>query len=184
MSADVRFPTALQMVLSVALADHDGFRCTSQTLAEGLGTNPSFIRKLLVPLTAEGMLTASVGKGGGLHLGRPAAEISLRDIYRAVTEQKPILAARKDIPPRCRISANITEFFGGVADEAETAMLGALAQRNVADSLGEILRLDEARLGRGGKRVRMAGETARTSKMARATPPALARGRTAARTRA
>ena len=45
---DLRFPTALQMVLSVALADRDGFRCTSQILADGLSTNPSFIRKLLV----------------------------------------------------------------------------------------------------------------------------------------
>jgi Rrf2 family transcriptional repressor of oqxAB len=148
MSADVRFPTALQMVLSVALADHDGFRCTSQTLADGLGTNPSFIRKLLLPLTGEGMLVATIGKGGGLHLGRPAAEITLRDIYLAVTEQKRILAERQDIPSRCRISANIGEFFGAVADEAESAMLDALAQRNVADSLGEILRLDEARVGR------------------------------------
>jgi Rrf2 family transcriptional repressor of oqxAB len=157
MSADVRFPTALQMVLSVALADHDGFRCTSQTLADGLGTNPSFIRKLLLPLTAEGMLVAAIGKGGGLHLGRPAAEITLRDIYQAVTEQKRVLAARRDIPSRCRISANIGEFFGAVADEAESAMLDALAQRNVADSLAEMLRLDEARLGRLSKNARPAG---------------------------
>ncbi len=153
MSADVRFPTALQMVLSVALADHDGFRCTSQILADGLGSNPSFIRKLLIPLTSEGMLVAASGKGGGLHLGRPASEISLRDIYLAVTEQKKVLPARQDIPGRCRISANIGEFFGAVADEAETAMLDALAQRDVADSLAEVLRLDEVRVGRATRDV-------------------------------
>jgi len=65
-----------------------------------------------------------------------------------VTDQKRVLAARQDIPCRCRISSNIGEFFGAVADEAETAMLDALAQRNVAESLEEILRLDEARVGR------------------------------------
>jgi Rrf2 family transcriptional repressor of oqxAB len=156
MSADVRFPTALQMVLSVALADRDGFRCTSQILADGLGTNPSFIRKLLLPLTGEGMLVAATGKGGGLHLGRPAAEITLRDIYLAVTDQKRILAARQDIPSRCRISANIGEFFGAVSNEAESAMLDALAQRNVADSLAEMLRLDEARLRRLSKSASLA----------------------------
>src|SRR5712672_974978 len=85
---DLRFPTALQMVLSVALADQDGFRCTSQILADGLSTNPSFVRKLLVPLTREGMIVASIGMGGGLHLGRPPGEITLRDIYVAVTEDK------------------------------------------------------------------------------------------------
>jgi len=28
------------------------------------------------------MLVASIGKGGGLHLGRAPADITLRDIYR------------------------------------------------------------------------------------------------------
>ena len=74
---DLRFSTALQMVLSVALADKDGFRCTSRTLAEGLGTNASFIRKLLIPLTREGMIVAAIGKGGGLHLGRAAEHAHL-----------------------------------------------------------------------------------------------------------
>ncbi|MFM0016623.1 Rrf2 family transcriptional regulator [Paraburkholderia sediminicola] len=140
---DLRFPTALQMVLSVALADRDEFRCTSQMLADGLNTNPSFIRKLLIPLTREGMITTSVGKGGGLHLGRAAEEISLRDIYHAVTEQKRVFLAREDLPPRCRISANINEFFGGVTDEAERAMLEVLSSRGVAQSLDEILALDK-----------------------------------------
>jgi Rrf2 family transcriptional repressor of oqxAB len=145
---DLRFSTALQMVLSVALADKDGFRCTSRTLAEGLGTNASFIRKLLIPLTREGMIVAAIGKGGGLHLGRSAGQITLRDLYLAVTEDKRILVAREDIPSRCRISANINEFFAEVATDAETAMLDALARRNVADSLADLLRLDDIRMKR------------------------------------
>lgn len=148
---DLRFPTALQMVLSVALGDADGFRCTSKTLADGLSTNPSFIRKLLIPLTREGMIVASVGKGGGLHLGRPAAEITLKDIYAAVTEDKRSLVARQDLPSKCRISANINKLFEEVADQAEGAMLAALGRRNVAESLAEILRLDEERMRRGGE---------------------------------
>ena len=145
---DLRFSTALQMVLSVALADKDGFRCTSGTLAEGLGTNPSFIRKLLNPLTREGMIVAAIGKGGGLHLGRPAEQITLRDIYLAVTEDKKVFVARHDIQPRCRISANINEFFAEVATNAESAMLDALGRRNIAESLSEVLRLDDVRTKR------------------------------------
>ena len=145
---NLRFSTALQMVLSVALADKDGFRCTSRTLAEGLGTNASFIRKLLIPLTREGMIVAAIGKGGGLHLGRAAEQITLRDLYLAMMEDKRILVAREDIPTRCRISANINEFFAEVATDAETAMLDALAGRNIADSLAELLRLDGIRMKR------------------------------------
>ena len=145
---DLRFSTALQMVLSVALADRDGFRCTSRTLAEGLSTNPSFIRKLLIPLTRQGMIVATIGKGGGLHLGRAAKQITLRDVYLAVMEDKKILVAREDIPIRCRVSANINEFFAEVATDAEAAMLDALGGRNIADSLADVLRLDAIRMKR------------------------------------
>ena len=145
---DLRFSTALQMVLSVALADRDGFRCTSRTLAEGLNSNASFIRKLLIPLTREGMIVASIGKGGGLHLGRAAEQITLRDLYLAMMEDKRILVARDDIRARCRISANINEFFAEVATDAETALLDTLARRTVADSLTELLRLDGIRTKR------------------------------------
>jgi Rrf2 family transcriptional repressor of oqxAB len=140
---DLRFPTALQMVLSVALAERDGFRCTSRMLAEGLHTNPSFIRKLLVPLTHDGIIVASVGKGGGLRLGHPPDRISLCDIYRVATSEKRIFAPRNDIENRCRISAHFNEFFEAVAAEADRAMLNALAGRNVADCLDEVLSLGQ-----------------------------------------
>jgi Rrf2 family transcriptional repressor of oqxAB len=145
---DLRFSTAVQMVLSVALAEHDDFRCTSKVLAEGLGTNPSLIRKLLFPLSRDGLLRPSVGKGGGLRLGRAADRITLRDVYQSVTENKTILAIRDDIPSRCRISANINEFFDTVAGEAERAMLDTLHRRTIAASLADILRLDERRRSR------------------------------------
>lgn len=53
---DFRFPTALQMVLSVAVAEKQGMRSTSATLAAALEANPSFIRKLMVPLTKDGII--------------------------------------------------------------------------------------------------------------------------------
>jgi len=148
---DLRFSTALQMVLGVALADKDDFRCTSRTLAEGLGTNASFVRKLLIPLTREGMIVVAIGKGGGLHLGRAAEQITLRDLYLAVMEDKRLLVGREDVAPRRRISANISAFFAEVATDAETAMLDALGRRNIADSLAELLRLDAIRVKRATK---------------------------------
>jgi len=142
---DLRFPTALQMVLSVALADRDGFRCTSRVLAHGLQTNPSFIRKLLVPLTQEGIIVASAGKGGGLHLGRPAERISLRFLYCAATSEKKMFAQRENLKNRCRISAHFNEFFAAITDDAGSAMMNALAGRSIADGLDEILILGLAK---------------------------------------
>ncbi|WP_309598632.1 RrF2 family transcriptional regulator, partial [Klebsiella pneumoniae] len=78
---DYRFPTALQMVLSVAMAEQMGERSTSAILAYGLEANPSFIRKLMVPLTRDGIIVSTLGRNGSIHLGRPADKITLRDIY-------------------------------------------------------------------------------------------------------
>src|SRR5258708_3067923 len=147
---DLRFPTALQMVLSVALADRDGFRCTSQVLADGLGANPSFVRQLLVPLRRDGIIDASVGKGGAFPLPRPPPTIPFRDIYSSITGEKRILAARPVVPPRCRVSANIGPLFEAVAADADRAFLESLERRNVSETLTELLRLDEQRIANGG----------------------------------
>ena len=149
---DVRFSTAIQMVLSVALAEHDGFRCTSQMLAEGLGANPSFVRTLIVPLNRDGLVVSTKGKGGGIRLGRASDKITLRDIYCAVTEDKKLFVARSDVPARCRISANIGEFFKMITQDAEGAVLNSLESRTVAESLAEILQFDQIRQAKLGSR--------------------------------
>jgi Rrf2 family transcriptional repressor of oqxAB len=135
---DYRFPTALQMVLSVAMAEQMGKRSTSAILAYGLEANPSFIRKLMVPLTRDGIIVSTLGRTGSIHLGRPAADITLRDIYVSVTDDKKLWAARPDVAPRCLVSANLCWYFKSIAEEAEQASLAVLAKRTVADALNEL----------------------------------------------
>lgn len=115
---DYRFPTALQMVLSVAMAEQMGERSTSAILAYGLEANPSFIRKLMVPLTRDGIIVSTLGRNGSIHLGRPADKITLRDIYLSVIEDKKLWASRPEVPARCVVSANACWYFKSVADEA------------------------------------------------------------------
>ncbi len=126
---DYRFPTALQMVLSVAMAEQSGERSTSAILAYGLEANPSFIRKLMVPLTRDGIIVSTLGRNGSIHLGRPADKITLRDIYVSVIEDKKLWASRPDVPARCVVSANACWYFKSIADEAEQASLEVLAQQ-------------------------------------------------------
>lgn len=136
---DYRFPTALQMVLSVAMAEQQGKRSTSAILAKGLESNPSLIRKLMVPLTRDGIIVTTLGRTGSIHLGRPAAEISLRDIYLSVTDEKKLLNSRPDVKkPCCIVSANVCWYFKSLAAEAEQASMNVLATRSVATALAEI----------------------------------------------
>ncbi|HHG7015397.1 TPA: Rrf2 family transcriptional regulator [Klebsiella pneumoniae] len=140
---DYRFPTALQMVLSVAMAEQMGERSTSAILAYGLEANPSFIRKLMVPLTRDGIIVSStLGRNGSIHLGRPADKITLRDIYLSVIEDKKLWASRPDVPARCVVSANACWYFKSVADEAEQASLNVLARHTVASALEAVKNAD------------------------------------------
>jgi Rrf2 family transcriptional repressor of oqxAB len=135
---DYRFPTALQMVLSVAMAEQLGQRSTSAILAYGLEANPSFIRKLMVPLTRDGIIVSTLGRNGSIHLGRPAESITLRDIYVSVIEDKKLWASRPDVPARCVVSANACWYFKSIADEAEQASLDVLARHTVASALEKV----------------------------------------------
>ncbi len=134
---DYRFPTALQMVLSVAMAEQMGERSTSAILAYGLEANPSFIRKLMVPLTRDGIIVSTLGRNGSIHLGRPADKI-----YLSVIEDKKLWASRPDVPARCVVSANACWYFKSVADEAEQASLNVLARHTVASALEAVKNAD------------------------------------------
>ncbi|WP_347484809.1 Rrf2 family transcriptional regulator [Enterobacter sp. HNDS-6] len=141
---DYRFPTALQMVLSVAMAEQLGKRSTSGVLAYGLEANPSFIRKLMVPLTRDGIIVSTLGRNGSIHLGRPPEEITLRDIYLSVTEDKKLWASRPDVPARCVVSANACWYFKSVSEKAEQASLAVLARHTVASALEEVKKADSS----------------------------------------
>ena len=136
---DVRFPTALQIMLSLALAEQQAVtNLSSSQLAEGLGANPSFVRKLLVPLVQSELLRSQMGKTGGVRLARPAAEITLRDIYGAVVADTKIWAPRTGIPHRCLVSSNVQGYFEDLIDDAQDAILSMLGQRTLLQALTEL----------------------------------------------
>ncbi len=104
--------------------------------------NPSFIRKLMVPLTRDGIIVSTLGRNGSIHLGRPADKITLRDIYLSVIEDKKLWASRPDVPARCVVSANACWYFKSVADEAEQASLNVLARHTAASALEAVKNAD------------------------------------------
>lgn len=142
---DLRFPTALQMLLSLALSEEEGFpRMSSSQLAKGVNVNPAFVRKLLVPLVRDGLITSTMGKNGGVQLARPAQDISYREIFTSVTEGKKLWTARGDVPHRCLVSTYAVDLFEALADDAEMVVLELLATRNLRAGLEELRGRDKA----------------------------------------
>ncbi|WP_024516458.1 Rrf2 family transcriptional regulator [Bradyrhizobium sp. Tv2a-2] len=142
---DVRFPTALQAMLSLALAHASGVaRLSSAKLAAGTGTHPTLMRRLLRDLVDAGLLVASKGRDGGVALARPAVKITLADIHAAATGDKGLWRPREDIPHRCVVSTHMTEYFEKVDAEATAAARAALRRRSLADALADIRKMDRA----------------------------------------
>ena len=141
---DVRFSRALQAMLFLALAAEDGSATlSSPELARRLSTNPSLVRKLLAPLTSAGLVGCVKGRGGGAYLARPAEEITLAEIYRCAVGDKPLWACSPEGEHVCLVTAHAAEYFAALTAEAEDAVLAALGDRTLADSMGELRRLDE-----------------------------------------
>jgi Rrf2 family transcriptional repressor of oqxAB len=136
---DTRFPTTLQAMLLLAVAEQEAEPTLSSTqLAQALGTNPSLVRKLLVPLVRDGWVTSTKGRNGGVRLALPPDRITLRDVFRSTVEDKPLWEPRPDGPHVCMVSTHAFEYFAALTTDAEKAVLEMLGGRTLADSLREL----------------------------------------------
>ena len=84
-------------------------------LAEGVASNPTFVRRLLVPLIQAGLVRSTMGRDGGVGLSVDAAAITLGEIYKATMGDKRLWTGRSDIPHRCLVSCNVERFFENLA---------------------------------------------------------------------
>jgi Rrf2 family transcriptional repressor of oqxAB len=141
---DVRFPTALQIMLSLTLHEHDAERLSSADLAEGIGSNASFVRKLLAPLIEDGLVESTMGRDGGLRIGGRPERITLLDIYRSVTRGKQLWPARDDIPPRCIVSRNVGALFARITDDVDAVVAERLGKETLASCFAELAPLEAA----------------------------------------
>jgi Rrf2 family transcriptional repressor of oqxAB len=132
-------------MLLLGHAEEQGSPVLSSTqVARSLDTNPSLVRKLMVPLVQDGLVASIKGRSGGVRLGRPADQIALRDIYRSALGDKPLWAPRPEGPRECLVTNHSSQYFADLTTETEAAVLGALAGRTLADSLDELRAIDRA----------------------------------------
>lgn len=106
---------------------------SSSYIAGSVNTNPAMIRRILGLLGKAGLTTSAMGSQGGTMLAKPATEISLLDIYRAV-EEPGILALHANAPnPACPVGKSITAVLEGVITRAENAMESVIAATTMQD---------------------------------------------------
>jgi|SRR5450830_88829 len=129
-----RFAVAAHILVSVEHATRSGQEfLSSSAIAASVNTNAVFVRELLCQLTKAHLVVTKEGRGGGAQLARPATQISLAEVYRAV-EQGPVLKPNtraKDVC--CLVSCNMNAVLEPVISEVEDALLKILKGRKLSE---------------------------------------------------
>jgi DNA-binding IscR family transcriptional regulator len=91
------------------------------------------------------MVSTTMGSAGGAALARPAQDISLLEVFRAV-ETTALITLHQSAPnPACMVGREITGALRKVADQAQAAMDDALAGITIAGMLADVERASQRR---------------------------------------
>lgn len=129
---NTRFAVATHILAYLAHAG--GQPVSSEVLASSAGTHPVVVRRLVSTLREAGLVHSQRGAGGGTLLARPAADISLLDVFRAMQETEPDLFQISSTNPNshCDLGRVMQETLEGLFGPAIAAMRAALAAVSVA----------------------------------------------------
>jgi Rrf2 family protein len=125
MAANTRFATGVHALVLLAL-EPDTLQ-TSETVAKRLNTNPVVIRRVFSLLQQAELVRSQKGPSGGSRLGRPAKEITLADIYRALEPTAIFHAAAVSGTTASKVTAELDK----VVRKAEAAMIAELEQTSL-----------------------------------------------------
>ena len=150
MPASCRFAVAVHVLALMARAG--GAPLKSGAIARSVNTNPVVIRRILCALARAGLVTSQTGAAGGTRLARPAAEITLMEVYRAVEPREIFALHRRPPDPDCPVGMNIETVLHGLQSEIDNAVDAALGRTTVANVVRSVKRPCRAVRGRRVKR--------------------------------
>lgn len=108
-------------------------------LARELALSHDHLAKIMLELAAAGVVATQRGRGGGLRLARPAAEIRLGEVTRLLEARQAMVECFRadggacNLTPRCRLKGHLAI--------AEEAFYAALDRASLADcALREVTR--------------------------------------------
>lgn len=135
MNQDLRFSTTLHMLMHLLRADTP---VTSQVLAECAVTNPVVIRRTMAELRARGVVISTRGRGGGWILAKPAAEVTMRDVYECVAPGNMFSFGFRDVNSGCRLVGAVDTLLDDIQQDMERMYLERLQQVTLADIFATI----------------------------------------------
>jgi Rrf2 family protein len=141
---DTRFSSAVHLLILVSEAESP---MSSAQIAESIGTNPSWVRRLATSLREAGIITSHPGQAG-FHLAVSVDEISLLDVYRASCghEGVRVFDTHRNPNDACIVGRHIRPVVGALFADVDEAATRALRERTLADCIA-LMREDVKRTG-------------------------------------
>lgn len=133
---DTKFSSAIHTLMLIAESKSP---LTSEQIANSVGTNASYIRKVIGLLKKQGMIESHRGISGFVLKPKPK-ELTLLQIYQAVNDRKrPRLFDLHQNPNvQCVVGRYIRPVLTDMFAEIENAFAHTLAGKTLADCIGGI----------------------------------------------
>ena len=137
MGTSTRFAVGVHLL--TALAANPGKVLRSEDVADSASTNPVVVRRLFSLMTGAGLIRARLGPGGGVELARPAADITVRDVFAALEKGELFTEHRSPPSASCPVGAHILPVLRQATAPAVDALEKELSRTTIASIAAEVL---------------------------------------------
>lgn len=127
-------------------AVHEGETSRSAEIAKACNSSANHLAQVVNTLHANGFLTATRGRMGGVSLGRPPGEINIGEVFRLFEADVPFTECFQletntcPLVPACRLKGAIRRALAAFYREMETVTLEDLVKGN--DGLDAVFDVD------------------------------------------
>ncbi len=133
---DNKFSSAIHTLILIAESDN---LLTSEDIAQSVGTNASYIRKIVGLLKKRNIIESHRGISG-FALKPKSEDLTLLQIYQSVneTERPRLFDLHQNPNDECIVGRHIKPVLAGMFAEMEDAFAHALAEKTLADCIDGI----------------------------------------------
>ena len=133
---DTRLSSAVH---ALVLVSQSAAPMSSEQIATSVGTNASYVRKIMASLGRAGIVEG-LRRSGGFTLLRPASELTLLDVYRAVegTGGVHVFDVHRNPNDECIVGRHIQPVMSEVFGRMEERLARELAGVTLADCIKQL----------------------------------------------
>jgi len=121
----------LRVLIYLGVHRNEGRLATISDIAAAYGISPDHLRKIVHHLAKQGCVETTRGKGGGMRLARPPANINVGEVVRGAEEDMALVACFENAGAHCPIDGTCE--LQQVLRRALDAFLAVLDQHTLAD---------------------------------------------------